>query len=204
MHDSIELTSAQLSSAASSKRERTQQRVYRKRTLSRPREAALPLLAIGLNMTPDLPLPMPSKRNYPHHPKRTGTHRSSAGKLHSLILRIPISAGWICSLIYILTFCDLFAAFERCSRGIVWILERNGWTLGIPCILETVGVSHGTTWEMRVCKQMVYDNYLSLLASPSFAGTIFANVSAHIDLPEASADILGAKIRRGDYRPSRY
>ena len=31
-------------------------------------------------------------------------------------------------------------------------MERNGWTLGIPCILETVRVSYGTTWEMRVCK----------------------------------------------------
>ena len=36
--------------------------------------------------------------------------------------------------------------------------EWNGWTLGIPCILETARVSHETTWEMRVCKQMVYDN----------------------------------------------
>lgn len=85
MHDgNIVLTCAQLSSAASSKRERTQQPVFHKRTLSRPRGAALPTPATGLIRMPGRPLPMLSRKNCLHRQKRSGTHRSSAGELHSL------------------------------------------------------------------------------------------------------------------------
>jgi small GTP-binding protein len=94
IYGGIVLTYAQLLSAASSKRERMQQLVYRKRTLSRPRGAALQTPVTGLSMKPGLQLPTLSKRNFLHHPKRVGTHRLNAGKLRFLILRISISAGW--------------------------------------------------------------------------------------------------------------
>lgn len=68
-----------------------------------------------------------------------------------------------------------FAAFERCSRRIYWMLGWKGMAgyLGIPCILETVCVSHETTWEMRVCKEMIEPSLTVLLSHSSAIWLLF-------------------------------
>lgn len=79
------LIPVQSSSAALSKRGRTQPSGYRKRYHSRLHEAALPLPAIGLNMRRPLQPPITCKRNCLLHPKGTGIHHSSAGEPHFLV-----------------------------------------------------------------------------------------------------------------------
>ena len=132
MYGSIVLTFTQSSSAVSSKRERTQQPAYRKRTLSQLREAALPIPPIDLSKRPIFPPPMPSKKNYLLRLKRNGTHHSGAGEQHFLVYKgLSRPHGSIFSDKINQPSNDVFAAFERCSRGLLDTgMERNRLDIG--------------------------------------------------------------------------